>query len=368
MIIFALNYLIDKELMNFEKRRNTIQKLGEFLEEFLSNKTNKSLVHITEDDFKWFEHQINLAISLNSWFTEENVYFMLSSWAKALKKDKIDIWLNSYKFSDQNTTKKIGVVMAGNIPMVGFHDFLSVFISGYHFVGKLSSDDKILIPAIAKIMNKIDAKTEAVIDFTQEKLEDFDAIIATGSNNTARYFDYYFKKYPNIIRKNRSGVGVLTGDESFTELTLLGQDIFSYFGLGCRNVSKLYVPENYDFTSLFTAFDKYASVAVNHRYVNNYDYNKSIYLVNREEHFDNGFLLLKNSEEMISPISVIFFEYFQDIEDLNNKLSSISKQTQCIVSKSVKIDKRINFGESQQPELWDYADGIDTLKFLLNLD
>ncbi len=353
--------------MNFEKRRNTLYKLGEFFEDFLSVETTNFSEHFGEEDYKWFEHQINLSISLNSWFTEENVYSMLASWAKALKQKNIDQWLRKYAIPDQNSTKKIGVVMAGNIPMVGFHDFLTVFISGYQFIGKLSSDDKILIPAIVKIMNKIDADTEVLIEFTQEKLKKFDAIVATGSNNTARYFEYYFGRYPNIIRKNRNGIGVLTGEESITDLTLLGQDVFSYFGLGCRNVSKLYVPENYDFTGLFKAFEKYASVAINHKYANNYDYNKSIYLVNREEHFDNGFLLLKNSLEMSSPISVIFFDYYQDIKNLNNKLKSKNDQIQCIVSKSDKIDNRINLGESQQPELWDYADGIDTLKFLLNL-
>lgn len=368
MIIFALNYLSNKEKMNFEKRLNTLYKLGEFLEDFLSIGSLDNSEYLNEDDHKWFEHQINLAISLNSWFTEENVYFMLASWAKALKQKNIDQWLEKYAIPDQNSTNRIGVVMAGNIPMVGFHDLLSVFVSGYQFVGKLSSDDKILIPAIAKIMNKIDEDTETSIELTQEKLKKFDAIIATGSNNTARYFEYYFGKYPNIIRKNRNGVGVLTGQESMTDLTLLGQDIFSYFGLGCRNISKLYVPTNYDFTTLFKAFEKYAGVAVNHKYANNYDYNKSIYLVNREEHFDNGFLLLKNSLEMSSPISVIFFDYYQDIEKLNNELKNINDQIQCIVCKSDKIDNCINLGQSQQPELWDYADRVDTLKFLLDLD
>lgn len=357
--------------MNFDKRRNTIHKLGEFLEYFLSDKTTDTtipLIPLNEDDYKWFEHQINLAISLNSWFTEDNVYFMLASWAKALRKENIDKWLENYSIPDSDSTKRIGVVMAGNLPMVGFHDFLTVFISGSKFVGKLSSDDKILIPAIAKIIYKIDSETEALFEFTQERLTNFDAIIATGSNNTARYFEYYFGKYPNIIRKNRNGVGVLTGEETISDLIALGQDVFSYFGLGCRNVSKIYVPKNYDFTGLFRAFEKYVGVAINHKYANNYDYNKSIYLVNRVEHFDNGFLLLKNSSTLSSPISVLFFEHYQDLKNLNNDLKNMNDQIQCIVSKSDKIDNRINWGQSQEPQLWDYADGIDTMKFLLNLD
>lgn len=354
--------------MNFDKRRNTLYKLGEFLEEFLTKKTNHSTSPFKDEDYKWFELQMNLAISLNSWFTEENVYFMLASWANALKQKNIDQWLKNYDIPEQTSQKRIGVVMAGNLPMVGFHDFLTVFIVGDEFLGKLSSDDKILIPALAEIMKKIEADCEASIEFTQERLTNFDAIIATGSNNTARYFEYYFGKYPNIIRKNRNGVGVLTGEESISDLSLLGQDIFSYFGLGCRNVSKIFVPNNYDFNPLFKAFEKYAGVAINHKYANNYDYNKSIYLVNREEHFDNGFLLLKNSVEMSSPISVIYFDYYQDIENLNKELESRSDQIQCIVSKSDKIINSISLGQSQQPELWDYADGIDTLKFLLDLD
>lgn len=354
--------------MNFEKRRNTILKLGEFLEEFLSKKSDDSPMILDADEYNYFEHQVNLAISLNSWFTEDNVYSMLASWAKALQKNNINQWLKNYSIPDKSSSKKIGIVMAGNLPMVGFHDFLTVFVSGFKSIGKLSSDDKILIPAIATIMKKIDAESEALMEFTEGKLTNFDAIIATGSNNTARYFEYYFGKYPNIIRKNRNGVGVIIGDESVADFSALGQDVFSYFGLGCRNVSKLYVPQNYDFSGFFKAFEKYAEVAMNHKYANNYDYNKSIYLVNREEHLDNGFLLLKNSSTLASPISVLFFDYYKNIEDVNTDLKSISDQIQCIVSKSDKIKNKINLGESQQPDLWDYADGVDTLQFLLELD
>jgi hypothetical protein len=354
--------------MKLENRLNALCKIGEFLDAYLCGIPNKNLV-LTPDDYKWFEHQINLASSLNPWFTDKSIQLALQSWCNALTKANIYKWVENYKsdFAIQKQSKTIGVVMAGNIPMVGFHDFLSVLISGHQFLGKLSSDDKILIPAFAEILVKIEPAFKDQIKFTQGQLKDFNAIIATGSNNTARYFEYYFGKYPNIIRKNRNGVGVITGNERANELALLGNDIFSYFGLGCRNVSKLYVPNNYDFNSLFSAFENYSDVAVNHKYVNNYDYNKSIYLVNKEDHFDNGFVLLKNDDAMVSPISVIFYEYYNDLKELNVKLNNSENQIQCIVSNSNEIDNRIDFGKTQQPELWDYADGIDTLNFLLHL-
>jgi hypothetical protein len=224
-----------------------------------------------------------------------------------------------------------------------------------------------LIPAIAKILEVFESEIKNQVQFTQERLTDFEAIIATGSNNTARYFEYYFGKYPNIIRKNRNGVGVLTGNESTKDLELLGKDIFSYFGLGCRNVSKLFLPENYDLELLFKAFEKYADVASHYKYANNYDFNKSIYLVNKEDHLDNGFLLLKNSPKINSPISVVYFEKYKDLNAVKQVLKDFEDEIQCVVAKPGLIENQIEFGKSQQPELWDYADGIDTLDFLLSL-
>jgi hypothetical protein len=354
--------------IQLENRLNALCEIGKFLDAYLRGNFDKTNTLIP-DDYKWFEHQVNLASSLNPWFTDKNIQLALESWSNALSKTNIYKWIERYNndFAIQKQSKTIGVVMAGNIPMVGFHDFLSVLISGHRFLGKLSSDDKILIPAFAEILLKIEPAFKEQIKFTQEQLKNFNAIIATGSNNTARYFEYYFGKYPNIIRKNRNGVGVITGNEEVNELVLLGSDIFSYFGLGCRNVSKLYIPNNYDFNSLFRAFENYSDVAVNHKYVNNYDYNKSIYLVNKENHLDNGFVLLKNDDAMVSPIAVIFYEYYNDLQELNIKLNNFESQIQCIVSNSNEIDKRIDFGKTQQPELWDYADGIDTLNFLLSL-
>ncbi len=350
--------------MNINQRTDLLIQFGKFLENFLNDK--KNTLSLEAEDYQWFEHQVNLASGLNPWFTEKNIYAMLKSWVFALTEDKILQWTLRSNFQDK-APKTIGVVMAGNIPMVGFHDLLSVFVSGNKLLGKLSSEDKILIPAIVKIFEKLAPSSKNYFEFTQDKLQNFDAIIATGSNNTARYFEYYFGKYPNIIRKNRNGVGVLTGTESTTQLEALGADIFTYFGLGCRNVSKLYVPLNYSFDELFNAFEKYSPVFMNHKYVNNYDFNKSVYLVNKEPHFDNGFLLLKESDQIVSPISVVFFEYYEDLKVLNKKLQAMYDQIQCIVSHSDKIENKVGFGQSQQPELWDYADGVDTLKFLLNL-
>ena len=256
--------------------------------------------------------------------------------------------------------------MAGNIPMVGFHDFICCFLSGHHAVIKLSKDDLILFRAIAKIMEDFDPASKEFFSIV-DKLENFDAVIATGSNNTARYFEYYFGKYPHIIRKNRNSVAVLSGNESEDDLSNLGEDIFRYFGLGCRNVSKLYVPVGYKFNHLFEAVQKFEKVQFQSKYVNNYDFNKSIYLVNKGDHFDNGFLLLKEDNAIVSPISVVFFEYYNDIESVRSILANRTEEIQCVVGDNSLASDFVQFGEAQNPKLWDYADGIDTLKFLSDL-
>jgi hypothetical protein len=260
------------------------------------------------------------------------------------------------------------LILAGNIPLVGFHDVLSVLASGHHALIKSSTQDARLIKKVLERLIAIEPAFEGSFTFV-ERLENFDAVIATGSNNTSRYFEYYFGKVPHIIRKNRNSVAVLTGDETTEQLYLLGHDIFDYFGLGCRNVSKLFVPKGYDLIKFFEAIEPYNSIINHHKYNNNYDYNKSIYLVNRDTHLDNSFLLLKEDKSFTSPLAVLFFEYYEDIESLEELLKQENAHIQCIVSELPLNtgNQVVTFGQSQHPQLWDYADGVDTMDFLTKL-
>jgi hypothetical protein len=262
----------------------------------------------------------------------------------------------------------VGLILAGNLPLVGFHDVLCVLVSGNIAQIKASSQDARLIKYVLQLLTNIEPAFKERYQFL-ERLAGFDAIIATGSNNTSRYFEYYFSKVPHIIRKNRNSVALLTGQESKEQLYNLGKDIFDYYGLGCRNVSKMLVPQGYDFVPFFEAIEPHYTVAQHHKYHNNYDYNKAIYLVNRDKHFDNGFLLLKEDSRLASPLAVIFYEEYLDLIAAQQTLTELKDQIQCIVSAApIQTGNQVvDFGQSQQPALWDYADGIDTLQFLLNL-
>lgn len=299
----------------------------------------------------------------NGWFTIEEVKRSLMSLAKMLNKTDLEQWFK--KIEIQKNPKKIGLILAGNIPLVGFHDVLCVLATGNIAIIKMSSSDDQLLPALLKQLLIIEPGFTDQIIYT-ERLKDFDAIIATGSNNTSRYFDYYFGKVPNIIRKNRNSVAVLSGNETQTELENLGHDIFDYFGLGCRNVSKVYIPANYDLKNLFEPIEKYQPIVNHFKYNNNYDYNKSIYLVNGVKHFDNGFLLVKADENFVSPLAVLFYEEYNDVSEIEEKLTLQDEQIQCVVSNiDLKINKeKIGFGDSQNPKLWDYADNVNTINFL----
>lgn len=312
-------------------------------------------------------HVITSAKNKNAWFTEEQVSNALKSIGKSLNNNNLEQWLSNYHLQDK--PRKIGLVLAGNIPLVGFHDILSVLISGNIAQIKLSSNDDSLIPTVLKKLVEIEPEFKSSINFV-ERLEGFDAIIATGSNNTSRYFEYYFSKVPHIIRKNRNSIAVLSGEETTADFVALGKDIFNYYGLGCRNVSKIYVPKGYNFIPFFEAIEEYNPIINHQKYNNNYDYNKSIYLVNKVEHLDNGFLLVTPNESLSSPLSVIYHQDYADIAELTKNLEARKEEIQVIVSK-IPLDTDIavvNFGESQQPNLWDYADGIDTMKFLTQLN
>jgi hypothetical protein len=322
-----------------------------------------------QDEYPVFYDSLQSAGFYNPWFTPSNIAFALNSWNEVLTDELLNSWLRRY---DLNTLvanpKRIAVIMAGNIPVVGFHDFMSTLISGHYFIGKLSSDDKIILPAIADVLCQIEPGFIHMIQFTENTIHDFDAIIATGSNNTARYFEYYFEKYPNIIRKNRNGIAILTGNESKDDIEKLGSDICTYFGLGCRNVSKVFIPEGYDPKRLFAAIEPYEKVLNDHyKYMNNHSYYRSVYLLNSTPHLDNDVFLITESRSYSSPIPVLYYEYYHSLESLQEKLDIDDELIQCIANNAFTNNKTVKLGKTQYPGLADYADGIDTMKFLLEL-
>ncbi|MGZ3873152.1 MAG: acyl-CoA reductase, partial [Mucilaginibacter sp.] len=242
---------------------------------------------------------------------------------------------------------------------------LCVLVTGNFALIKTSGQDARLIKHILQMLINIEPEFNDRFSFV-DRLENFDAVIATGSNNSSRYFDYYFGKVPNIIRKNRNSVALLTGNETAEQLYQLGHDIFDYYGLGCRNVSKLLVPSDYNFNFFFESIEPFQPIIHHNKYNNNYGYNKSIYLVGSEQHLDNGFLLLKENKSLSSPLSVVFYEYYEDLQTVQTLLESESENIQCIVSQlPLAVESQVvDFGMSQQPALWDYADGVDTMEFL----
>ncbi len=350
--------------MTLETKKSVFVELGKFLAQFSENKTlkNPSVLH-NETFFDAFVDLIQLSQSHNGWYTPEQVYFAIQSWAEALTKENLDQWLAVYDV-EKNKSKNVALILAGNIPLVGFHDFLSVLITGNTVLVKTSSNDQHLLPFLAKYIISVEPVFTSKINFVAGKLENFDAVIATGSNNTARYFEYYFKNKPSIIRKSRNSVAVLTGNETKEQLSALGEDIFRYFGLGCRNVSKLFVPKDYSFVAFFEAIFEYQDVIHYEKYANNYDYNKAVFLMSNFKLLDNGFLTLKEDQSHASPISSIFYESYENTTILQKRLQSESEQIQCIVSDNV-IENSIPFGQTQKPALWNYADNIDTISFLL---
>jgi len=340
--------------MQLQQRINAFVQFGKFL-----SKLSKA------EEGSEMAKQLQLANANNGWFTEDNLRFACKSWSVALSEENLKQWLSAYTIKTKDP-KIVAIVMAGNVPLVGFHDFLSVLISGNKVVAKLSSNDKHLLPYLAEQLISIEAGFKDHIYFTEGKLENFDAVIATGSNNTARYFDYYFGKYPNIIRKNRNSVAVLSGTETTEQLESLADDIFRYFGLGCRNVSKIYIPKDYDFDPFFNAMFSWKHIINDHKYINNYDYNKAVYLMSLFKILDNEFLLLKEDKGFSSPISVVFYEYYDSPERLAEHISENEENIQCVISEQA-LDKVTPFGKAQTPNLWNYADGTDTLEFLYKL-
>lgn len=339
--------------MNLEERIESFSVLGNILLESL------------EDESIKFSRKLNQLITrqhvLNAWFTEDNVRFALKAIADEVTEANLRKWTSSYQALQENTLPcTVGLIFAGNIPLAGFHDFLSVLISGNKVLAKTSSKDSELIPFLGEVLCDINPAFSDMMEFTTGTLNGFDAVIATGSNNSSRYFEYYFGKYPHIIRRNRNSIAIIDGRETASELEDLGRDIFTYFGLGCRNVSKVYIPEDYDPGSLANHWNGYSGVANHSKYANNYDYNKAIYLVNRQKFLDTGYLLMREDNKLASPVSVLHYEYYQSARALEQQTALLKDSIQCITGRN-----QIPFGHSQMPHLWDYADGVDTLEFLL---
>ena len=330
--------------MNLQQRIVLLNRLGEY---------------ILQNNEHWQEakHKAHLQ---NSWFTAEFIDVASDNIARAyLQKDALTAWAQQYGVPDQNTNpKNIGIIMAGNIPLVGFHDFLCAFITGHRQTIKPSSKDEVLIKHLVQQLNEWDEATRPLIAFA-DMLKNRDAYIATGSNNSARYFEYYFSKYPHIIRRNRTSVAILTGTETTEELEKLADDVYQYFGLGCRNVTKLYVPENYDFVPLINAFRKYDYLVDLHKYKNNYDYILAVLLLNKQYYMSNESIILHENKSLFSPIGQLNYEYYTQKPEESLKGNN---DVQCIVGKN-----HLPFGKAQQPTLTDYADGIDTMKFLLEI-
>ncbi|MBG8553599.1 acyl-CoA reductase [Hymenobacter guriensis] len=301
----------------------------------------------------------------NAWFDKPNVASAFRGIAELLQGEPLRAWASRYR-PEPETPRQVGVVMAGNIPLVGFHDALCVLLSGHTLLAKLSSDDTVLMRWVLDELTQLEPRFDERIKLV-ERLNAADAFIATGSDNTARYFEFYFGKKPNIIRRNRSSLAVLTGRETDHDLGLLGEDIFRYYGLGCRNVSSLYVPEGYSFTPLLDALAPWHHATDHHKYQNNYDYNKSILLVNGVPHFDSGFLLLTENPQLVSPISVLHYVTYQHEVDLADKLTDLGERVQCIVSAGGQYPGSFPFGRAQCPAITDYADGVDTMAFLAAL-
>jgi hypothetical protein len=301
------------------------------------------------------------ASARNSWFTPTSIETALRGITKFLDEDSLHNWLCQYP---SPTPRTVGLIMAGNIPLVGFHDLLCTLASGHRAMIKLSSKDEVLLPFLLDLLYTVEPSSQSRVIIT-DRLANFDTVIATGSDNSSRYFEYYFGKYPHIIRRNRTSVAILIGDESNEELTALGSDVFTYFGMGCRNVSKIFVPEGFDLRQLLGAWELYHGVADHNKYRNNYDYQLAILLVNKKEHLDNGFVLMVESDKLTSPIAVVYYETYPSRTAMDQRISLVRDKIQCIVGRTDLCT--VPFGHTQQPGLMDYADEVDTLAFLTSL-
>ena len=342
--------------MNHQARISAFIELGKVLGSVAENPT--------ESDWA---AAFSLAEAKNKWFTQENIAIALRGIAFMLEPEKLEKWLSAYSNIPDKGNKRVGLIMAGNIPLVGFHDLLCVLASGNTAVVKLSSQDEVLPKMLVETLATIQPELAARIEISDGKIEGFTHIIATGSDNSARHFEYYFGKYPNIIRKNRNSIAIINGDESLDELRALGKDIFRYFGLGCRNVSKVYLSDKMSPEMFIATLEDWNPIGNHSKYFNNYEYHKAIFLVEKMAHLDNGFLLLREDPNLSCPVGVLHFQVYGTLEQMKAEVKIHEDKIQCVVaSDKLGFENSVPFGKAQSPELWDYADGVDTMAFLLS--
>lgn len=296
----------------------------------------------------------------NGWFAPEFVNHALNQWSQALDRNQLESWVPQQAHPSPKT---VALVLAGNIPLVGLHDVLSVWAAGHRALVKLSSDDKELFPVLAAVLLYLEPGFNDVLRFSAGQLHDFQAVIATGSNNSARYFEYYFGKYPHVIRKNRTSCAILTGHETPDELALLADDMFLYFGLGCRNVTQVWIPESFDLNRIFEVILSWDRLMDNNKYNNNYQYQRAIMMLNKMPFLENGFVLMRNHLQMGAPVAVVNYQRYTDEAEVLHYLSEHAHELQCIVGRN----QAVAFGQTQQPTLHDYADGVNTLAFLAGI-
>lgn len=347
-------------MLSHVQRLRAFARLGWHIRAFLD-------IQLPAEKQEYLHSAMRQSVQENPWFTEENIRFALKGVASLLDEKLLEQWTSEYGFAAANKPKRVAVVMAGNIPLVGFHDFLCVLMAGHRIIARLSSDDKVLLPALTRILLDYEPSLSKFITFESGKLDSFDAVIATGSNNTARYFEYYFEKYPHIIRRNRNSVAVLSGSESQNDFLGLSKDIFMHFGLGCRNVTKVYLPKRLapeDFIRLLPTPD---GLMMHPKYANNYDYNKAVFLINRTPFLDSGNFLFREETDFASPVAVLNYEHYENANLLCSELKIAHNDIQCVVAAPDFCAGTVLFGEAQFPRLADYADGVDVLDFLVKI-
>ena len=343
-------------------QKKAIVQLGKVLNNILCNEFWTGFeMGISEDEFNNFKGKIKLAEESNPWFTNKMIILALKNWVVNFTEESMDNWLGNYNYSTSSYKKTVLLICAGNLPLVGWHDILCCIVTKHYAKIKLSKSDNILIPAILDLIALFYPEIHNQVEILRKKPSKYDCVIATGSDNTNRYFEYYFGHVPNIFRKNRTSVAVLNENISDSDIKLLGNDIFSYFGLGCRSVTKIYIPKGFKIDKLFEVFFDFKYLVNHNKYMNNYDYNRSIYLLQKQQFLENGFLILKEDKSLFSPLSVLNFEFYDDIEKVNKYLEKEKNKIQCRVGVG-----GIPFGDSQKPKLWDYADGVDVIDFLNN--
>ena len=346
---------------NVYKKASLIQ-FGKFLRSFLDSDSWPGFQSgVDQREFDNFKSSTEKAESNNAWFSRKMIRLSMESWAKNLSEDNIDKWMSKYDVPS-SINKNVLIICAGNLPLVGFHDIVCCILLNINTQVKLSKNDNVLIPAILNVLYLFDSELQDRIKICNEKPDNYNYVIATGNNNSNRYFEYYFGKFPHIFRRNRTSIAVVHSEISDDQLKSLSHDMLQYYGLGCRSVTKLYLPEKFSLDRIYNSVFNYKDLINHNKYMNNYDYNRSIFLLGKKLFFDNGFLILKEDKSLFSPISVVNFEYYSSMETLEKELNVLSNEIQCMVGEG-----GIPFGTAQKPELWDYADGVDTIDFLTKI-